>query len=993
MATASIPTREDIFSTFAELSAVLHAALRPLPTQTGDHTYLRTDEPDQSLLKQLKALNIENAGTIKDVITHLGGRPTDDKTYIMERVMRLASQLPLTSSAGKGVTSSFLTQLWDDLKHPPLSYLGDDFIYRKADGSNNNILWPHIGAAGVPYARTVKPLQLQPIALPDPGVVFDSLMARRDYKEHPNKISSVLFYLASIIIHDVFRTNRTDFNISDTSSYLDLAPLYGSNQDEQDMMRTFKDGKIKPDCFSEKRILGFPPGVGVLLIMFNRFHNYVVEQLAVIDENGRFSSIRRPLGQATHEDIEAKYDNALFQTGRLITGGLYIQIILKDYVRTILNLNRTDSKWDLDPRSADGKTLFGEGAGEAVGNQVSAEFNLVYRWHSCISKKDEEWTKSLYRKMFPGAQSHNLWDIVKKLSDFSQSLPKDPHERSFANLARTPNGSYRDEDLASIFAANVDDPAGAFGANQVPEVLRDIEILGIMQARSWKLASLNEFRKFFKLVPHKTFEDINPDPYVAEQLKRLYDHPDFVEMYPGLVVEDAKHRVTPGSGLCPGYTISRAVLSDAVALVRGDRFYTVDYTPKNLTNWGFTEADSDLTVDNGHVFYKLVLRAFPRNFREDSIYAHYPMVIPDENQKILSALNTARYYNFEKPGARPELSIINSYAASKTILQNQADYKVTWGVDAIDFLVRVGAENYGQNFMLSGDGLQNAKSRELMWLALYPGAKSTHPLNSVPEDASHTGRSFGAHSTLPQSSTLQDNSHQSQESRSSNHPKGSPGYAGCPSSGRWVHEVKAFYEDITLRLLHQNSYQIAGVNQVDIVRDVSNFAQVHFASSVFSLPLKTEQNPHGIYTESELYTVLALVFTCIFYDGDPTKSFPLRQAARTLAQQLGKLVEFNVQCVNTAGFVATILDRFHKHNALTDYGIHLVRTLLANEEMTVKDVVYTNILPTAGGMVAIQSQVFSQCLDYYLSEGKEHLPDIHRLSMLDDPEADDVLLH
>ena len=31
----------------------------------------------------------------------------------------------------------------------------------------------------------------------------------------------------------------------------------------------------------------------------------------------------------------------------------------------------------------------------------------------------------------------------------------------------------------------------------------------------------------------------------------------------------------PGVGIAPTYTISRTVLSDAVALVRGDRFYTV----------------------------------------------------------------------------------------------------------------------------------------------------------------------------------------------------------------------------------------------------------------------------------------------------------------------------------------------------------------------------------------------------------------------------------
>ena len=33
-----------------------------------------------------------------------------------------------------------------------------------------------------------------------------------------------------------------------------------------------------------------------------------------------------------------------------ITSGLYINIILIDYVRTILNLNRSNSPWRLDPR-------------------------------------------------------------------------------------------------------------------------------------------------------------------------------------------------------------------------------------------------------------------------------------------------------------------------------------------------------------------------------------------------------------------------------------------------------------------------------------------------------------------------------------------------------------------------------------------------------------------------------------------------------------------
>ena len=48
-----------------------------------------------------------------------------------------------------------------------------------------------------------------------------------------------------------------------------------------------------------------------------------------------------------------------------------------------------------------------------------------------------------------------------------------------------------------------------------------------------------------------------------------------VEIYTGLIAEEAKVPMVPGVGIAPTFTISRAVLSDAVALVRGDRFYTV----------------------------------------------------------------------------------------------------------------------------------------------------------------------------------------------------------------------------------------------------------------------------------------------------------------------------------------------------------------------------------------------------------------------------------
>jgi len=126
---------------------------------------------------------------------------------------------------------------------------------------------------------------------------------------------------------------------SKTSSYLDLSPLYGSNQEMQDSVRTFKQGKLKADSFADKRLHGMPPGVGVLLVMFNRFHNHVCDNLMAINEGGRFTPPSPNLPAEKAEAAWKQYDYELFQTARLVTSGLYINITLLDYVRNIVNVS------------------------------------------------------------------------------------------------------------------------------------------------------------------------------------------------------------------------------------------------------------------------------------------------------------------------------------------------------------------------------------------------------------------------------------------------------------------------------------------------------------------------------------------------------------------------------------------------------------------------------------------------------------------------------
>lgn len=931
--------RKELEAPFRQAAKLLGAVAEPVPDQTGDGSKLSPEDKNALYkkingdLRDMAHLGISDVQTLIKIFSDkVSGEPVDDRTYLMEGLIRTAAKLPDESKNRETLTHQFLTQLWNDLQHPPQSYLGSKFQYRSADGSNNSLVHPQLGAAGTPYARTVKPSMIQTPARPDPGVVFDSVMVRKHRELHPNRISSVLFYLASIIIHDCFRTDHRDYSNSMTSSYLDLAPLYGSNQDEQDQMRTRKDGKIKPDCFSEARLLFFPPGVGVLLIMFNRFHNYVVENLAAINEGNRFpkpAPPAKPEDKAAQEAYEAKlkkYDEDLFQTGRLITCGLYCNIILVDYVRTILDLNRTDSNWQLNPRAEM------QGVPIGVGNQVSAEFNLVYRWHSTLSDRDEKWTQDLFDGLFGAGRdpkSVGKGEFLGKLNEEYGKMEKDPAKREFAHLKRNEDGTLPDDGLVEIFTDSVRDCANSFGPNRVPEVMRAIEVLGIEQARAWNLGSLNEFRKYFGLEPHRSFEDITSDKYVAEQLKHLYDHPDKVEIYPGIVVEDAKNPMAPGSGLCPPYTVSRAVLSDAVALVRGDRFYTIDYNPRTLTNWGYTQAEGDLGVDNGCVFYKLILRAFPQHFEQNSVYAHYPLTIPSAMQEALKDLNKDHLYNFDEPSVTPQPQFVFSYKAATTLMENQADFKVTWG-KAIQYAMGPAAKD----FMLAGDGPANAASRSLVSKALY--------------------------------------------------------------ISEWDKQVRSFYALKTRELLREKSCKIASFHQVDLIRDVGNLAHVHFCAELFMLPLKTEERPHGIFTEAELYLIMSAVFSLIFFDVDVASSFPLHVKAYAATQTLGKLVQTNVEAIASSGILSGLMQLIWPHDsALKHYGIHMIQRLL-DSGMDPETLVWGHILGTAGGMVSNQGQLFGQTIEYFLlGEGTKHWPVIQAAAAKpdDDEEAFETLMH
>jgi hypothetical protein len=199
--------RKEVQESLKSVEQLIHKSHAAIPTTK----YEPTNDPDKvkltSLFEDLHKVGLDDLKTLLDLFTsEIKGYQDDDK-FVLERLVKLLSKLGADSTLAHSLTGGFINNLWAALPHPPLSSLGSQYQYRDADGANNNIRFPDLGKAGQPYARSAKPVILQNIALPDPGIIFDSLMDRGDeFEPHPNKISSMLFYLATIIIHDIFRT-------------------------------------------------------------------------------------------------------------------------------------------------------------------------------------------------------------------------------------------------------------------------------------------------------------------------------------------------------------------------------------------------------------------------------------------------------------------------------------------------------------------------------------------------------------------------------------------------------------------------------------------------------------------------------------------------------------------------------------------------------------------------------------------------------------------
>ena len=495
---------------------------------------------------------------------------------------------------------------------------------------------------------------------------------------------------------------------------------------------------------------------------------------------------------------------------------------------------------------------------------------------------------------------------------FEQSIPRDPSVRTFNGLERQEDGKFKDEDLVRILNEAMQDPAGIFGARTIPKALKIVEVLGIKQARKWQVASLNEFRQFFGLKRHETFSDINSDPEIADLLEKLYTDPDMVELYPGLMVEDFKPARNTGCGICPTYSLGRAVLSDAVTLVRSDRFNTIDYNVANLTAWGYNEVQHDNKTLGGSMLYKLIQRGLPGWFPFNSISVMQPMFTKKGNEKIARELGTIDQFSLDEPKPPVRPVVVATPAGIKQVMSNHKTFVVPW-LAPVNALFP-GKKDY-RWFMLCGDDAVSAANRATVDKAL---------------------------SKLPN-------------------------LAGT---------IRDFIQDVGSKLIAKETFALKeGLNQLDIIRDIAIPLNAQLLSDLFYFDMRTEENPNGTLSSTELYRYLLDVRIWGVNNNDPAQAWNRRRRAQegvtAIVNSTRPLVDKVVLSrgfgLGIASSVTSVFSSMKK-GSLRSCGHKLVEELLAQGESPerITDTMWLTAFGGIGVLVTVVSIAFSGSISFHL---------------------------
>jgi len=143
------------------------------------------------------------------------------------------------------------------------------------------------------------------------------------------------------------------------------------------------------------------------------------------------------------------------------------------------------------------------------------------------------------------------------------------------------------------------DAAVATGATaQNLEELIDLAAIDIIRDRERGVPRYNRFREMFHMPRVKTFEEMSDDRDIVDTLRKIYGHPDKVDLMVGMYAEK------PPKGFGFSDTAFRVFILMAPRRLKSDRFFTNDFNEAVYTQPG-------LDWVNNNNMSTVLLRHFP----------------------------------------------------------------------------------------------------------------------------------------------------------------------------------------------------------------------------------------------------------------------------------------------------------------------------------------------------------------------------------------------
>jgi prostaglandin-endoperoxide synthase 2 len=410
----------------------------------------------------------------------------------------------------------------------------------------------HLPAAGAPGRQ------------PDPDKI-DELFARPNGTQTLSKKSTCLFPAFAQYLTDGFiRTDPNDRAKTTSNHEIDLCPLYGRTEAQTLILRENDNsqgsrGRLKsqfigaeefpcflysPNGIVKQEFVGIDqPLVGIPISESQRTTLFAVGGDRA--NSTPFTSMMNTLLLREHNRVagelekqnESWDDERVFQTARNIMIPMFIKIVVEQYIN---HISPAPFNFVADPTVA-------WTANWNRPNWVTAEFSLLYRWHSLMP------------------------DVI----DW-QGTPL-----AIANLGLN-NKPLLDVGLEAAFTIAATQPAAELGALNTNAALLPLERLAVLQARSNHLRSYNEYRVHFGMQAAGSFADISSNPRIVAILQSLYGNVDDVELYPGLFSEDR----VPKSPLPE--LLLRMVGVDAFSQALTNPLLSEHvYNKETFTEWGF----------------------------------------------------------------------------------------------------------------------------------------------------------------------------------------------------------------------------------------------------------------------------------------------------------------------------------------------------------------------------------------------------------------------